>query len=73
MLGVAHSLSSSSLYSYNICAQQRKGKTFTMKGDDALCTRYGSANNDTFFSLLLVPSLFLREKSGELKIFQEGT
>jgi|TARA_B110000305_G_scaffold145263_1_gene161463 hypothetical protein len=44
-----------------------------MKGDDALCTRYGSANNDTFFSLLLVPSLFLREKSGELKIFQEGT
>ena len=72
MLGVAHSLSSSSLCSYTICAQQRKGRTFITKGDAALCTRYGGSNTDAFFSLFLVPSLFLREKSEEVKKAPDG-
>ena len=72
MLGVAHSLSSSSLCSYTICAQQRKGTNFITKDDDALCTLYGGSNNDAFFSLLLVPSLFSREKSEEVKKAQDG-
>jgi hypothetical protein len=50
-----------------MCAQQRKGRTFITKGDAALCTRYGGSNIDAFFSLSLVPSLFLREKSEEVK------
>ena len=50
-----------------------KRTNFITKDDDALCILYGSSNNDAFFSLLLVPSLFSREKSGELKIFHEGT
>jgi len=53
MLGVAHSLSSSSsLCSYTICAQQRKGRTFITEGDAALCTRYyGGSNTMMRFSL----------------------
>ena len=39
-----------------------KRKNFYYEGDDTLCTRYDGANNDTFFSLLLVPSLFFARK-----------